>query len=179
MDKPLYSIQTVYNLYRDNQGCLRCGNKIEIPVAEPVKRMGGDVAVTVIPATAIVLENTPNEHLDEFKFLFETNEGVIVEPIVIEDLIYSETKLYLLTLPRGTTGVKNARVTSSDMTPIQNDLLFDIMKAPYNYENYIFSVIFTTLGNVVQTFNGQIRALRTEVSELDARVIALENKAGG
>lgn len=183
IEKPqqLYSIQSVYNLYVDEnalggQGCLRCRNKIEIPVAEPVKRVYGSNEYTVIPATAIVFENRPNTFFTNFDFLFETNEGVTVEPIVIHDPFAAKTELYLLTLPRGTTGVKNVRVTLSDCSPVPNDLMFDIMKAPYNYENYLFNSIIDDFRTVFTAVDERMLGLQVRVSHLETRVTALENK---
>lgn len=180
----LYSVQTVYNLYVDEnalggQGCLRCRNKIEIPVAEPVKRMYGSKEYTVTPATAVVFENRPNTFLTNFDFLFETNEGVTVEPIVIHDPFTAKTQLYLLTLPRGTTGVKNVRVTMSDGSLISNDIVFDIMKVPYNYENYLFNCISDDFRTVFTAIDERLLGLQVRVSHLETRVTALENKAGG
>lgn len=180
-EKSLYSIQSVYNLYADEnalggQGCLRCRNKIEIPVAEPVKRVYGSNECTVTPATALVLENRPNTFLNNFVFLFETNEGVTVEPIVIHDPFAAKTELYLLALPRGTTGVKNVRVTLSNGSPISNDLMFDIMKAPYNYENYLFNNIIDDFRTVFTAVDERLLGLQVRVSHLETRVTALENK---
>lgn len=177
----VYSIQTVYNLYADENaldghGCLRCRNKIDIPVAEPVKRMYNTHEYTVIPATALVLENRPNAYLTNLNFLFETNEGVTVEPLVIHDPFTAKTELYLLTLPRGTTGVKNVYVTLSDGSLIPNDLLFDIMKAPYNYENYLFNCIIDDFRTVFTAVDERMLNLQVRVSHLETRVTALENK---
>ena len=179
--KSLYSIQSVYNLYVDEnvlagQGCLRCRNKIEIPVAEPVKRMYGTNEYTITPAIALVFENRTNTFLSNMNFILETNEGVTVEPIVIHDPFTAKTELYFLTLPRGTTGVKNVRVTESDGSSISNDLLFDIMKAPYNYENYLFNCIIDDFRNVFTAFDERLLGLQVRVSHLETRVTALENK---
>lgn len=177
----LYSIQSVYNLYADENalgghGCLRCRNKIEIPVAESVKRMYGTNDYTVTPAIALVLENIPNAFLSDLDFLLETNEGVTVEPIVIHDPFTAKTELYLLTLPRGTTGVKNVRVTSPNGSPFSNDLLFDIMKAPYNYENYLFDCTINDFRTVFTAVDERMLALQVRVGHLESRVTALENK---
>lgn len=180
-EKSLYSIQSVYNLYADKNAlggyvCLRCRNKIEFPVAERVKRMYGTNVYTVTPAIALVLENRSNTLLSNLNFILETNEGVTVEPLVIHDPFTANTDLYLLTLPRETTGVKNVRVTLPDGSLLSNDLLFDIMKAPYNYENYLFNCIIDDFRTVFTTVDNRLLGLQSRVSHLEARVTALENK---
>lgn len=177
----LFSIQSVYNLYADKNALggyvgLRCRNKIEIPVAESVKRMYDTNDYTVTPAIALVLENSPNALLSNLDFLLETNEGVTVEPIVIHDPFTAKTQLYLLTLPRGTTGVKNVRVTLPDGSSLPNDLLFDIMEAPYNYENYLFNCAINDFRNVFTAVDERMLGLQVRVSHLETRVTALENK---
>lgn len=177
----LFSIQSVYNLYVDEnalggQGCLRCRNKIEIPVAEPVRRVYGSNECTVTPVTALVFENRPDTFFTNFDFLFETNEGVTVEPIVVHDPFAAKTQLYLLNLPRGTTSVKNVRATLSDGSPVSNDLMFDIMKAPYNYENYLFYGIINDFRTVFTAVDERLLGLQDRVSHLETRVTALENK---
>lgn len=183
-EKSLYSIQSVYNLsaYKNALAgyvSLRCRNKIEIPVAERVTRMYGANVYTVIPAIALVLENRSNTLLSSLNFILETNEGVTVEPLVIPDPFTENTDLYLLTLPRGTTGVKNVHVTLSDGSPLSNDLLFDIMKAPYNYENYLFNCIFYDFRTVYTTVDKRMLGLQSRVSQLESRVAVLENKQSG
>lgn len=180
-EKSLYSIQSVYNLYADEnalggKGCLRCRNKIEIPVAEPVERIYGTNVYTVIPAIALVLENRSNTLLFNLKFILETNEGVTVEPLVIHDPFTAKTELYLLTLPRETTSVKNVYVTLPDGSLLSNDLLFDIMKAPYNYENYLFNCIIDDFRNVFTAVDERMLSLQVRTSNLETRVTALENK---
>lgn len=180
-EKSLYSIQSVYNLYADEnvlggEGCVRCRNKIEIPVAERVKRMYDTSEYTVTPAIALVLENRSNTLLSNLNFILETNEGVTVEPLVIHDPFTAKTELYLLTLPRETTGVKNVCVTLSDGSLLSNDLLFDIMKAPYNYENYLFNCILDDFRTVFTAVDERMLGLQVRVTHLEARVTALENK---
>ena len=180
-EKSLYSIQSVYNLYADEnvlggKGCLRCRNKIEIPVAEPVKRMYNTYECTVIPAIALVFEHRPIAHLSNLNLILETNEGVTVEPLVIHDPFTAKTELYLLTLPRETTGVKNVCATLSDGSLVSNDLLFDIMKAPYNYENYLFNCIIDDFRTAFTAVDERMLVLQARVSHLETRVTALENK---
>lgn len=177
----VYSIQTVYNLYADEnalggKGCLRCRNNIDIPVAEPVERMYGTNVYTVTPAIALVLENKSSTLLFNLKFILETNEGVTVEPIVMYDPFATMTRLYLFTLPRGTTGVKNVYVTLLDGSLIPNDLSFDIMKAPYNYENYLFNCISDDFRAVFTAVDERMLNLQVRISHLETRVTALENK---
>lgn len=189
-----FSIQTVYSLYpdidrsrREGVPTLYCKNVIKIPIAEPVARQIGINTYTVTPYTALVVEND-NDNIvkSALKIVIETNEGVTVEPIVVHAPLVQYDTAYLLTLPRGTTGIKKAyvRVRNGDRI-IQNDLVFDIMETPYNYENYLFALNHAefvsfreqTVDQINELFTG-MQNLNEEVENLKARVTALENKAG-
>ena len=185
-----YSIQTVYNLYWDEdvarktmsmKKALRCRETIKIPVLEtvsrPYKQFSSDGTIIpnfvfdVIPVTAIVIENDfTKDSLKYLRFIIETNEGVTVEPIVIEEPLTA----YLLVLPRGTNSVKNVRITVADDTEVPNDLTFDVMDAPYNYENYLFAL----LSDQTTKLGHDISYLRKDISILEGRIRALENKEG-
>lgn len=179
---PIYSIQTVYTLYLDPNTArktmfmdytLRCRNDIKIPVCESATRVLGTTRYDVIPATAIVFENDISGNmLSRLKFLIETNEGVTLEPIIVKEPLTVYKAAYLLVLPRGTTGVKNVHITiDGDDIVVPNDLRFSVMQSPYNYENYLFSVLYVRLTlNVTQMLN--------KINNLEGRVTALENKAG-
>ena len=178
----IYSIQTVYSLYFDPNTArktmlidytLRCRNDIKIPVCEPTTRMFGAAMYDVIPATALVFENDiAGNILSRLKFLIETNEGVTLEPIIVKNPFTVYEVAYLLILPRGTTGVKNVHITiDGDDIVVPNDLRFSVMQSPYNYENYLFSLL-----NVRLTTNAT--QMRNEIEHLKGRVTALENKAG-
>lgn len=182
------SIQTVYTLYEYTDGVYResaptfhCKNVIKIPIAESVAlQIGSDTY------TAFVVENDSNEYFF-FKIFIETNEGVTVEPIVVHAPFVPYHTAYLLTLPRGTTGIKKAYITKRDGYRIfQNDLVFDIMEAPYNYENYLHALNYAENAEYREFTDGKINELYTaahnldvDVANLKSRVTALENKAGG
>lgn len=186
------SIQTAYSLYmdidrmyRERVPTLYCKNVIKIPIAEPVARKIGNATYTVTPYTALIIENASEETLGGLKFVIETNEGVTVEPIVVHAPLVQYSTAYLLTLPRGTTGIKKAYVRRLDNRIVQNDLVFDIMEAPYNYENYLFAINYAEFVNFRDYVADRINELETAISNLDtdvtnlkARVTALENKAG-
>lgn len=179
----LYSIQTVYSLYWDTNTArktrlidctLRCRNDIKIPVCESVTRvLGADERCDVIPATALVFENDfVGNTLSRLKILIETNEGVTVEPIIVKEPITIYKVAYLLVLPRGATGVKNVHITiDSTYIDVPNDLRFSVMQSPYNYENYLVSLLY---GRV----NLDVNQMLNKINNLESRVIALENKAG-
>lgn len=187
------SIQTVYSLYEYTDGVYRksvptfhCKDVIKIPIAEPVARQIGIDTYTVTPYTAFVVENDNNVHYP-FKIFIETNEGVTVEPIVVKaPLVWYDTA-YLLTLPRGTTGIKKAYIRKRNGYRIfQNDLVFDIMEAPYNYENYLLALNHAEFVAFKDHALDRIHELEivtsslgTEVNNLKARVATLENKVGG
>lgn len=172
----LPSIQTVYTLYweiKNDIPVLQCKDVIEVPIDEPVIRVVGNDVFTVQPYTAFVFKpNTSNDILvADPVFFIETNEGVTVEPIIASSPRVFDSEIYLLALPRGTTGVKNVRIRESgnyDYT-VPNDLTFDIMKTPYNYENYIPTFLSADLTNF-ECYVGQ------RLHDLTDRVTALENK---
>lgn len=169
----LYSIQTVYNLFWDDHGTiplLRCKNVIEVPISEPVSRIFQGVKDTVIPATVIVIENDSDAYplLGRLSIAIETNEGVTVEPIAVHAPLTVYTTAYLLTMPRGTTGIKNVSITIADEV-VPNDLAFEVMETPYNYENHLFALAFH---QIAKSYN----QLVSRISELEDRVTALENK---
>lgn len=189
------SIQTVYSLYLDINRVykpgiptLRCKNVIKIPIAEPVAGKKGINTYTVTPYTALVVENyNDDSFLPGLKIVIETNEGVTVEPIVVHAPFVQYDTAYLLTLPRGTTGIKKAYIRGRDEYGfvIQNDLVFDIMEAPYNYENYLLALNYYEFENFrtyatkrISMIETDIFNLSEEVTNLKARVTALENKAG-
>lgn len=186
------TIQTVYNLYegreyKEGLYTLHCNNVIKIPIAEPVARKIGINTYTVTPYTALIIENVSEETLDGVKISIETNEGITVEPIVVHAPLVQYDTAYLLTLPRGTTGIKKAYIRALDAYGfvIQNDLVFDIMEAPYNYENYLLALNYDEfvnfrahVANRINELETSIYNLGTEVTNLKARVTALENKAG-
>ena len=187
----VYSIQTVYSLYedadKDPRGVARiihCKNVIKIPIAEPVAQKIGIDTYTVIPCIAYVFAN---DVIYPLKIFIETNEGVTVEPIFVQAPLVQYNEAYLLTLPRGTTGIKKAyirRLVGNRI--IQNDLVFDIMEAPYNYENYLLALNHFEFVDFKDYALHRINEaeiatskLGTEVNNLKARVETLENKIGG
>lgn len=187
----VYSIQTVYSLYEDadkehinGAPVIHCKNVIKIPIAEPVAQKIAIDTYTVIPCIAYVFANGP---IFPLKIFIETNEGVTVEPIRVQAPLVQYNEAFLLTLPRGTTGIKKAYIRHrfGDRI-IQNDLVFDIMEAPYNYENYLLALNHAEFVDfadyALQRINRSEAAtakLSTEVNNLKARVSTLENKVGG
>ena len=182
------SIQTVYNLYLGGENKLLCKNVIKIPIAEPVARKIGINTYTVTPYTALVIENVSEGVLGSIKIAIETNEGITVEPIVVHSPLVQYSTAYLLALPRGTTGIKKAYIRELDAYGyvIKNDLVFDIMEAPYSYENYLFALNYAEFVNFradvskcINKVEDDIGNLGTDIANLKARVKALENKVGG
>lgn len=187
---PVYSIQTVYSLYEDadkehraGAPIIHCKNVIKIPIAEPVAQQIGIDTYTVIPCIAYVFANRVMYPLEIF---IETNEGVTVEPIFVQAPLVRYNEAFLLTLPRGTTGIKKAYIKIPvGKRIIQNDLVFDIMEAPYNYENYLLAlnhaefVYFKDYAlSRINDSEVATSELSTEVNNLKARIATLENKVG-
>ena len=187
----VYSIQTVYSLYEDvdreyrnGAPVIHCKNVIKIPIAEPVAQKIAIDTYTVIPCIAYVFANGV---IFPLKIFIETNEGVTVEPIRVQAPLVQYNEAFLLTLPRGTTGIKKAYIRMRvGNRIIQNDLVFDIMEAPYNYENYLLALNHTefvdfknySIDRMINSENAMSK-LNTEVNNLKARVATLENKVGG
>lgn len=187
----VYSIQTVYSLYEDadkehraGAPIVHCKNVIKIPIAEPVAQKIGIDTYTVIPCIAYVFANGV---IFPFKIFIETNEGVTVEPILVQAPLVQYNEAFLLTLPRGTTGIKKAYIKMRVGNRIvQNDLVFDIMEAPYNYENYLLALNHAEYVDFKDYALSRINSseiatskLSTEINNLKARVGTLENKVGG
>lgn len=187
----VYSIQTVYSLYEDadkehREGApvIHCKNVIKIPIAEPVAQKIVIDTYTVIPCIAYVFANGVTFPL---KIFIETNEGVTVEPIRVQAPLVQYNEAFLLTLPRGTTGIKKAYIRMrAGNRIIQNDLVFDIMEAPYNYENYLLALNHAEFVDFKDSALHRINELELatsklgkEVNNLKARVATLENKIGG
>lgn len=187
----VYSIQTVYTLYEDADKELRkgvpiihCKNVIKIPIAEPVAQKIVNDTYTVIPCIAYVFAKAV---IHPLKIFIETNEGVTVVPICVQAPLVQYNEAFLLTLPRGTTGIKKAYIRGRvGNRIIQNDLVFDIMEAPYNYENYLLALNHAEFVDFKDYALDRINEseiatskLGTEVNNLKARVATLENKVGG
>lgn len=187
----VYSIQTVYSLYEDadkehrnGAPAIHCKNVIKIPIAEPVAQKIGIDTYTVIPCIAYVFANGV---IFPLKIFIETNEGVTVEPIRVQAPLVQYNEAFLLTLPRGTTGIKKAYIRHriGDRI-IQNDLVFDIMEAPYNYENYLLALNHAEFVDFADYARDRMNEsdiamsnLNRAVNNLEARVKTLENKVGG
>lgn len=187
----VYSIQTVYTLYEDadkehREGApiIHCKNVIKIPIAEPVAQKIVHDSYTIIPCIAYVFAKGV---IHPLKIFIETNEGVTVEPILVQAPLVQYNEAFLLTLPRGTTGIKKAYIRRRvGNRIIQNDLVFDIMEAPYNYENYLLALNYAEFVDFKDYALHRINEaeiatskLGTEVNNLKARVATLENKIGG
>lgn len=187
------SIQTVYTLYEytdevysKSVPTFHCKDVIKIPIAEPVARKIGIDTYTVTPFTALVVKSDANMHF-LFRIFIETNEGVTVEPIRVKAPLVQYDDAFLLTLPRGTTGIKKAYISRRVGDRIfQNDLVFGIMEAPYNYENYLLALNHAEFVNFTDYARDRMNEsdiamtkLNTEVNNLKARVATLENKVGG
>lgn len=187
----VYSIQTVYSLYEDadrehrnGAPVIHCKNVIKIPIAEPVAQKIGIDTYTVIPCIAYVFANGV---IFPLKIFIETNEGVTVEPIHVQAPLVQYNEAFLLTLPQGTTGIKKAYIRHriGDRI-IQNDLVFDIMEAPYNYENYLFALNHAKFAQFADYARDRMNEsdiamsnLNRALNNLEARVKTLENKVGG
>lgn len=144
----IYSIQRTYILTnRMNAGkeIVTCEQRIDIPTIESLSSVNpvlsdGNSVLTVIPCIELA-----GEFLSEFSLTFETNEGVTVLPVKIQQ--GSDNPLenpylhfrYVLVLPRGATGVKSCKIIhKATGKEFQHNFTFGIMPPPYNYDNALF-----------------------------------------
>ena len=178
-----YSIQRTYIInmvFKSDALALACNQRIDVPVIEPVANVQAvvyDMPIPVVPCVELILQDMS---LEGINLVFETNEGVTVLPVKIgsgsEEPLknpYSYER-WVLALPRGTTGIKSCKVLLENGVTIQHDFTFGIMPPPYNYDNALFGCISAGVVNNSSNITGLARKL----SDLTARVTALENKAG-
>ena len=172
----MYSIQRTYILkpvLKPGNIIITCNQRIDIPTIEPLFTMPD---VFTDNATIVPCIELAGDFLAEIDLTFETNEGVTVLPITIDPsenpYLYPR---YVLVLPRGTTGIKSCKIfPKGGNTEIQHNFTFGIMPPPYNYDNALFGLLSSrVVGNTKH-----LAAMDEEVTELNARVTALENKAG-
>lgn len=187
IDNPItiYSVQRTYiikSAVMHGGDFLTCDQRIDIPTIEPLTEIGAGIYGT-LHATVVPCIELAGDFLGYFDFTFETNEGVTVLPVKIDpaSLDYPSENPYLypryvLVLPRGATGVKSCKVIHKAFgLEAPNDLTFGIMPPPYNYDNALFGYLAYNVGRNRRGIN----TLDREVTNLKARVTALENKAGG
>ena len=189
-ERVVYSIQRTYIIkpvYKSGKHILTCDERIDIPTIEPLTEMETivhqDEFSKIIPCIELAGESAGlYEFLSGLNLKFETNEGVTVLPVKIsrgqEQPIENPylTPRYVLVLPRGATGVKSCKITpKGDGEEVQHNLTFGIMPPPYNYDNALFGYLSGQVLNALSV----IMLLNEEITNLNARVTVLENKAGG
>lgn len=167
----IYSIQRTYiltNRMNDGKEIVTCEQRIDIPTIESLSSVTPilyDGLLTVIPCIELA-----GEFLSEFNLTFETNEGVTVLPVEIQQ--GSDNPLenpylhfrYVLVLPRGATGVKSCKlIHKATGKEVQHNFTFGIMPPPYNYDNALFG--YFTYKNV---------ELATQLVNLTDKVNALK-----
>lgn len=189
-ERVVYSIQHTYIIKPVNKSeeyILTCDERIDIPTIEPLTEMktfvNQDEFTKVIPCIELAGESAGKyEFLSGLNLEFETNEGVTVLPVKIDRAHNNPignpymTPRFVLVLPRGATGVKSCKITQKgDGKEVQHNLTFGVMPPPYNYDNALFGYLSGQFLN----FFSAMAVLNAEVTNLEARVTALENKAGG
>ena len=183
-NKPIYSIQSTYiikSVSESGKDILTCDQRIDIPTVEPIPHMR-TILFDKQPRSVVPCIEIAGPVAHEFDLTFETNEGVTVLPIEIGrgydnplENPYTSPR-YVLVLPRGATGVKSCKIIhKATGKEVHHNLTFGIMPPPYNYDN----VLFGYLSGMAESNNEYLMYMDQEVTNLKARVTALENKAGG
>ena len=182
-ERVVYSIQRTYIIKlvsKSGKFILTCDERIDIPTIEPLMGLLPIVdrrSIDVVPCVEIA-----GIDLTDLDLTFETNEGITVLPGKIgpgtkepSENPYRNYR-YVLVLPRGTTGIKTCKATVHETgEEIQHNFTFGIMPPPYNYDNALLGEL--SANTIINTRD--IINLDREVTNLKARVTALENKAGG
>ena len=171
-NRPIYSIQRTYMItpvLKSEKPIITCDNRIDIPTIEPLvtDADGSGLTGTIVPCIELVCD-----FLDEFNFMFETNEGVTVLPdkIPSRENPYNYIR-YVLVLPRGATGVKSCKlIHKATGIEIQHNFTFGIMPPPYNYDNALFGDLYLKVG--YNTYG--ISNLKDSISEVLNKVDDLQ-----
>lgn len=159
----LYSVVSRYNLYKGYNSQLTCDEVIKVPIS--INAITEDKVL--IPCVILKLVQDNVDNFKRIGIVLETNDGVTVEPITLTDKDGGD--IYALFLPPKTTGIKNTRLVCinedgvSDY-PVPNDLVFDIMPPPYNYENAHIPV----MQRDIQINNSRIEQLISRLDLLSA-----------
>lgn len=149
-ERRVYSIQRTYIIKpvsKSEKRILTCEQRIDIPTIEPLTDQKAVVYSNEFSKIIPCIELAGNI-LSEFKFTFETNEGVTVLPVEIYpgtsnplDNPYMSFR-YVLVLPRDATGVKSCKIIhKATGKEVQHNFTFGIMPPPYNYDNALFGFI--------------------------------------
>lgn len=175
----VYSIQRTYILtpvLTPKKAIVTCNQRIDIPTIEPLTRSMKRGAPQLPSFKIIPCIELAGDFLAKLDLTFETNEGVTVLPIKIDSTENPYTNYrYVLVLPRGATGVKSCRVIDKATgLEVQHNFTFGIMPPPYNYDNELFGYLYDKVAINYE----YISTVDRKVTNLEARVTALENKAG-
>ena len=180
----VYSIQKTYilnHVLTPEREIVTCNQRIDIPTIESLTNMKAIVNLDKLSKIIPCIE-LAGKFVSAFNFEFETNEGVTVLPVEIEGAIDKPfdnpytTPRYVLVLPRGATGVKSCKIIHKVTgNEVRHNFTFGIMPPPYNYDNALFSYLSAQVGFGINAFI----VMREEITNLTARVTALENKVGG
>ena len=142
-----YSIQNTYIINyvpKSGKPIVTCNQRIDIPTIEPLvcARDESEESTTIIPCIELTFNITSN-FMDLLNFTFETNEGVTVLPVKIDEGNNPFVKSrYVLVLPRGTTGIKSCKINHKTVGfEIQHNFTFGIMPPPYNYDNALLDYL--------------------------------------
>lgn len=173
-NKLIYSIQQTYIIKpvsKLEKRILTCEQRIDIPTIEQLTNIKAvvysDKFSKIIPCIELA-----GSFLDEFKFSFETNEGVTVLPIEIYPGLsdplgnpYMSFR-HVLVLPRGATGVKSCKIIhKATGKEVQHNFTFGIMPPPYNYDNALFGYL-----------SGQTKANYDKINKLASKLNILKLK---
>ena len=188
-NKLVYSIQQTYIIKlvsKLEKRILTCEQRIDIPTIEEFTNVAvvySNEFSKIIPCIELA-----GKFLDEFKFSFETNEGVTVLPIKIYpgsaeplDNPYMNFR-YVLVLPRGATGVKSCKIIHKyTKKEVQHNFTFGIMPPPYNYDNALFGYLSYGVhenSKAISRLNDKVNQLKLTKEKLSFPPIELQKGSG-
>lgn len=159
----LYSVQASYTVYGAGNA-VTCDDIINIPLCHTLFRQTviDKCSYNIIPVVEIVSTRP-------LSFTLITNEGVTLEPLYASSRYpnnpYNNTPYYFV-LPPGTTGIKHVIVDSK--YNLRAALEFGIMPPPYNYDNALFGVITSVVGDNIDRI-AKLEGKRVFVRQVDLK----------
>ena len=189
-ERVVYSIQQTYiikSLYKSEKRILTCDQRIDIPTIEQLTGVKAavysDKFSNIIPCIELA-----GIQLNDFKWEFETNEGVTVLPVQIYpgssnplDNPYMSFR-NVLVLPLGATGVKSCKIIhKATGKEVQHNFTFSIMPPPYNYDNALFGYLSYGVDKnrkAISELNNKVNNLKLKTKPKYTETLQVPKNAG-